>query len=120
MRGIHLDAVRQSEKLAVQRIVEQASELLRRVCSRKVGPSHVADKQRVSGERGQRRRRLLCVGENQTDALQGVSRRFEDVDAQFADAQLETIANSDMRKSCACFFSDVDSRTRSEEHTSEL
>src|ERR1019366_4580347 len=74
--------------------------------------SHVADEQRVSGQRSPRRRRLLFVGNNQTDALRRVSRCSENVDAQFADAQLETIANSDMRKSCACFFSDVDSRTR--------
>ena len=50
VRGIHLHPIRKRQQLLVQTVVEQPRKLPRSVRARKIGPSDIANKQRIAGQ----------------------------------------------------------------------
>ncbi len=84
MRRIHQALVRQRQQFRVQRIEQHAAKLRRRPAQRRaqIGPSHVADKQSVSGQHGVRLRIAgIQIVNDDGDRLRRVARRFQHLQA---------------------------------------
>ncbi len=82
----------------MQAVVKQAGQLLRGVVGRKVGASHVADKQRVAREHREGLRRFLGVRHQNRDALRRVARRFQEAKYALPEPYFVAVADRDVRK----------------------
>ena len=94
----------------MQTPVEQCRKLLRCVFGGQIRPADIAHKQRVPGKDGARLRRLVQVGQHRADALNGVSRSLEKIEAAVTELQGVSISHRNMRKGRASRRSHVDAR----------
>src|SRR5258705_12839966 len=77
----------------MEAVIEHARELHRRMPRRQIGPSNIANEQRVSGKHSPGRNRLLLVSDYQADAFRSVAGSLEHANRCLAKLQLEAIAD---------------------------
>ena len=84
--------VRQLHQFVMQTVIEHPRQLLWRVSAGEIGTAHVTDKEGVTGQHGPGPL-LLVIGDHEADALEGVSRSFENTDLGVAELQFEAIVD---------------------------
>jgi hypothetical protein len=108
VRGVNLRILGQCKKFLVKAAVEQRSQFMRGVSSREIRPAHITDKKRVSREHRFSPLGLLYVSQNNTDALDCVTRSLEEIEAAVPELNKISIPHRQVHERCAGTFPDVD------------
>ena len=100
MRGIDLDGIIQIQKLLMQAVVHHFRHLLRCVTlrARQIGPAHVADEKRVTGQNLLRFVAYAGVRNQHADTFRSVARCFQNPQVHSPDHQFIVVARCLMRK----------------------
>ena len=114
VRGPDLDRVVELQKFSVQALVQHRRHHLRRVAARarEVGPSNVADEERVARQNLLRLRRDFRVNDDDGDAFGRVPRRFEKAQDDFPDLDLVAIVHRKVLEARARLRAEDDLRAR--------